>query len=244
MDRPARHIKQKSINIGSSARRALALLHEALTYSRDVDLSKWDFALEIQSLRSERVTDSDLRWLSCKGYVEHADETTLPNQDRRSFRSSGHLTLSEDTCFVLTDEGYRVADEILNSRPTSADRLPRREQRQSIDELEANGSVADPQQEQVVWDPNLRELRVGKRVVKRFRVPAPIQELILTAFQEEGWPSRIDDPLSPAPSIYPKQRLHAAINSLNRNQKIPLLHFRGDGNGSGICWEFNGESLL
>jgi hypothetical protein len=36
-------------------------------------------------------------------------------------------------------------------------------------------------------------------VVKEFKLPAPNQETILTAFQEEGWPPRIDDPLPPVP---------------------------------------------
>jgi hypothetical protein len=230
------------------------MLHEALTYSQDVDVSKWDFALEIQSLRNERVTDSDLRWLSCKGYVEHAHETTLPTQGRRSFRASGNFTLSQNSCFVLTPDGLRIAQQILNGSATSLEPVVQRNAVESIDEPASEEPIAEPASEErnpasegpnfeperseVVWDAKRRELRVGTQLIKRFRVPAPNQELILSAFEEEGWPSRIDDPLSQAPGIYPKQRLHAAINSLNRNQKIALLRFRGDGNGSGICWEF------
>jgi hypothetical protein len=225
------------------------MLHEALTYSQDVDVSKWDFALEIHSLRNERVTDSDLRWLACKGYVEHADETTLPSQDRRSFRPSGNFSLSENSCFVLTEDGLRIAQQILNGHPTSLEQVAQREAVETTPEFALGELIFEPATRkptrqpargEVVWDARRRELRVGTLVVKRYRVPAPNQELILSAFQEESWPPRIDDPLTSAPRINPKQRLHAAINSLNRNQKITLLHFRGDGNGSGICWEFNG----
>jgi hypothetical protein len=217
------------------------MLHEALTYSQDVEVSKWDFALEIKSLRSERVTDSDLRWLSCKGYVEHADETTLPTQDRRSFRPSGNFTLSENSCFVLTEDGLRIAQQILNGSPTSFPHVADRDAAESNGKPARGGTTGEPASGEVVWDVKRRELRVGTQLIKRFRVPAPNQESILSAFQEEGWPPRIDDPLSQAPGIYPKQRLHAAINSLNRNQKITLLRFRGDGNGSGICWEFKSQ---
>jgi hypothetical protein len=73
--------------------------------------------------------------------------------------------------------------------------------------------------------------------VKQFKVPAPNQEIILAAFEEENWTARIDDPLVPHPAIDSKRRLHDTINSLNRNQKNPLLRFLGDGNGEGICWE-------
>jgi hypothetical protein len=80
-------------------------------------------------------------------------------------------------------------------------------------------------------------LWVGEAVVKRFRVPASNQEVVLSVFEEEGWPKHIDDPLSPAPEMDPKRRLHSTIHCLNRNQKRHLIHFRGDGHGTGLCWE-------
>jgi hypothetical protein len=86
------------------------------------------------------------------------------------------------------------------------------------------------------WDRLRRELWVGGVLIKSFRVPAEIQETILAAFEEDGWPFRIDDPLPQAPDINPKRRLHAAIQCLNRNQKAPLLHFCGDGRGRGVRW--------
>jgi hypothetical protein len=88
------------------------------------------------------------------------------------------------------------------------------------------------------WDAVYRELRVGKCVVKEYRVPSLNQESILLAFQEEGWPHRIDDPLPPQENIEPKCRLHDTIKRLNRSQKNPLIRFRGDGTGEGVCWEY------
>jgi hypothetical protein len=48
-----------------------------------------------------------------------------------------------------------------------------------------------------VFDVERRELRVGDVVVKRFRQPTPDQETMLLAFEEAGWPVRIDGPLPP-----------------------------------------------
>ena len=78
---------------------------------------------------------------------------------------------------------------------------------------------------------------LGDRTVKRYRVRSPNQEAILAAFQEEGWPHHIDNPLSPLPDQCPKQRLHSTIKYLNSCQENRLVRFRGDGTGEGIVWE-------
>jgi hypothetical protein len=87
------------------------------------------------------------------------------------------------------------------------------------------------------WDSATRVLQVGGQVVKRYRVPSSTQELILAAFQEEGWPPRLDDPLPPLREGCSKDRLRDAIRHLNSNQKKRLIRFRGDGTGQGILWE-------
>jgi hypothetical protein len=80
-------------------------------------------------------------------------------------------------------------------------------------------------------------LSLGGTVVKRFRVPAHNQELILSAFEEEGWPDHIDDPLPVRGDIDPPTRLHDAINRLNGCQVHHLLRFSGNGIGTGVCWQ-------
>ena len=87
------------------------------------------------------------------------------------------------------------------------------------------------------WDVVRRLLRVGQCVVKVYRVPSPNQQAILEAFQEEDWPHRVDDPLSPLGDIEPKCRLHDTIKWLNRNHEHCLIRFLGDGTGEGVCWE-------
>src|SRR5262249_26296993 len=74
-------------------------------------------------------------------------------------------------------------------------------------------------------------------VVKRYRVPARNQELILSAFEEEGWPEHIDDPLPVRYDIDPRMRLHDAIHRLNGRQINRLVRFKGNGTGTGVFWE-------
>ena len=89
------------------------------------------------------------------------------------------------------------------------------------------------------YDGDLRELWLGRKLVKRFKQRAPDQHLILLAFQEENWPVRIDSPLAPRSySEDSKRRLNHAIYRLNRHQHNRLIRFRGDGTGDGAIWEF------
>ena len=87
------------------------------------------------------------------------------------------------------------------------------------------------------WDGERRELCFAGQVVKRFKVPAPNQEAVLAALQEEGWPAAVDDPLPPAGDQDPKYRLRQTIRGLNTNQQHPVLRFRGDGSGERVLWE-------
>jgi hypothetical protein len=87
------------------------------------------------------------------------------------------------------------------------------------------------------WDPVARVLRVGKHIVKQYRVPSPNQETVLAAFQEEGWPHRVDDPLPPVADESSRDRLRDTIRSLNSSQKHKLIRFHGDGTGEGVFWE-------
>lgn len=87
------------------------------------------------------------------------------------------------------------------------------------------------------WDAARRELWFHDRLVKRFPLPAANQTAILDAFETDGWPPRIDDPLPGDPAIDAMTRLHDTIKALNRNQKEICLRFRGDGSGEGVLWE-------
>ena len=90
------------------------------------------------------------------------------------------------------------------------------------------------------WDSNLRELRVGKLVIKRFRQPARNQVAVVAAFQELRWCRRIDDPLPGDSESDPKRRLRDTVFALNRHQITRnVLVFEADGTGTGIIWKWH-----
>jgi hypothetical protein len=208
---------------------AFRLLLQAHDYAAELEQDAWDLAVELSVLRGTSLSNSDLRWLSGKGYIEHAVEVTGPEYRVRRFRATPLLSLSEATCVVLTPSGVAVARDLRSRdvvppevRPQVAIcRIP------STEELPCNPK----------WDRQRRQLRVGAEIVKEFKLPSPNQETVLMAFEEEGWPPRIDDPLPPQPQLDPRRRLHDTIKALNRKQKQYLIRFRGDGSGEGIRWE-------
>ena len=89
------------------------------------------------------------------------------------------------------------------------------------------------------WESDLRELRVGKLVIKRFRKPAGNQVTVLASFQELRWCRRIDDPLPGNAGYDPKRRLRDTVFALNRNHVTDnVLVFEADGTGTGVIWKW------
>ena len=228
--------------LSSRLQAVLSVFLEAHDYAQDLRLDSWDFAVELSTLRPLGLTDSDCRWLAGKGLIECGFELTLAGDERRSYRQCTHLKRTKRTCLILTSAGViaaggeapvEVRHEQVSMVADSADRSPH--WTGSFPELIAAASISEPKP---TWDRDRQQLRLGKVIVKQFKVPAANQEAVLAAFQEEDWPVRIDDPLSPKPDQDPKCRLHDTINSLNRNQKRPLVRFLGDGSGQGVRWEF------
>jgi hypothetical protein len=212
---PPRTFTAPAVESSASLRAALCQLLRARNYALQLRLDVWAFAVEIDALHQAGIDNSDLRILAYLGYVEHALERTPPGESDRIFRRTGKLTLNTNSCFVLTDKGLTL----LQSDASLPDPTPSTE------------SHSPPQ-----WDVRLRELRLDGVLVKQFKVPAPNQELILSAFEEEGWPSQMDDPLPPLPGQCPKRRLSDSIWCLNRNQKSRLIRFAGNGDGRGLRW--------
>ncbi len=200
----------------------LAMLLRAYRYAKSLKRDVWDFAVEIDRLRKLGLGECDFRLLAILKYTLHAQEITHFEADGREFRPVGNLSFPARTCFVLTDLGLaRAALESSELHESSAP-IPNSE-----------APVIVP-----VWDPEARKLMLEGQLVKHFKWPAVNQERILSAFEEESWPPRIDDPLPPQAKIEPKRRLHDTIKNLNKNQRQRLVHFRGDGTGEGVIWEF------
>lgn len=197
---------------------ALGLLLQAHTSARALAQDLWDFAVEIDCLRAVGLTNTHLRWLVCQGYAQHGEERSRAGDGRRRFRPVENLRFSRRTCVVLTEAGVVFAQTC--PEPGNV-----------------NGLAGKP-----VWHPSQRELWLGAHLVKRFKQLAPNQECVLAAFQEEGWPARIFDPLPPAPGQDSKRRLHSTINNLNRSHESRLLQFTGGGDGISVGWHLLARS--
>jgi hypothetical protein len=225
-----------------STQRAIRHLLKASNYAEDAGRDAWEFAVTIGELRRDGVAENELRWLVCRGHIEHADEVATTGNER-AFNHNVSLRFSKRSAFIITSAGVAFSREFLKCAKQSEAR----------DGVEPNSfeSTLQPTKQQPIesghgghngnaspkWDRDRRELRIGSKLVKVFKLPSPMQEAILMAFEEEQWPPRIDDPLPGHPDLLPKRRLHDTIKSLNRNQKNSLIRFMGDGTGEGIRWE-------
>jgi hypothetical protein len=209
------------------ALKALALFFEAHEYARQAQQTDWEFSVELPALLEAGCSRSVLRWLASKGYVEHALERTRPQAGRRSFRRTANLSFAARSCFVLTPSGLAVARQFDQAHDAVAG--PHLNGIAYVDP----GSNGYPLPH---WDQALRELRLGATLIKAYTQPSPNQETILAVFQEEGWPARIDSPLSPPLHEDGKRRLHDTITRLNRHQQHRLIRFRSDSNGEGVRW--------
>jgi hypothetical protein len=234
----------------SRVKLALPLLWNAQKLASRLAEDPWEFSVEWPELRQAGLTCNEGRWLIHRGLAKHAKEVTSATDEWRRFVPYASLALSERTCLVLTDEGCRFACQIESCGNAAANgrgvEVAGPVSRELINGFGyrvdgAHGRQADGGEGAVVTKPrgdrDRRQLRVGLRVVKEFKVPASNQEIILAVFEEEEWPAKIDDPLPRNPQIDPQRRLHDTINSLNRNQRHQLLHFGADGLGRGVRWE-------
>lgn len=203
---------------------ALELLRRSTSYAEDVRQDVWQFAIEIGQLREIGLSDSAMRWLLCRGEVLHADEVTKLGESHRSFRALGMFTLTPTTCFVA-----KPANGAVVQFPTFGGQITY-DPRSSIGSMESRKLTP-------FWDEIRHELLLGELVVKRFKHKSRNQETILATFQEDGWPYKVYDPLSPIVDCDPKRRLNDTIKGLNHHQENSLIRFRGDGTGEAVIWE-------
>ncbi|MBW3597958.1 MAG: hypothetical protein KY475_11865 [Planctomycetes bacterium] len=199
----------------------MMLLWRQYVAARDTGDDPWEFTVTGAALYEAGMTREDLRWLIEGRYVDYATLAYPPPANGLTGRSMNGYSAH---AYVLTEQGAALMCQITALvEQVGATRL-------RLDAPDA-APAAKPH-----WDPVRRELRYRGVVVKHFRKPAPNQELILAAFQESGWPQRIDDPLPPAGEIVPAVRLHDTLGRLNRTLQAPIIHFGSDGTGQGVYW--------
>src|SRR3954463_1408961 len=56
--------------VPQSTERAIFKLLEASNYAEDAGRNVWEFAVTIGELRRDGVSENDLRWLICRGFIE------------------------------------------------------------------------------------------------------------------------------------------------------------------------------
>src|SRR5690348_1168437 len=93
---------------------ALSMLRDAWEASQDLQVPAEDFALEMRPFYAAGLTNTDLRWLVAKGYVDHLQEQIDARTGGRLFRRSHSLTITPDSCFVLSATGLGFASERAN----------------------------------------------------------------------------------------------------------------------------------
>jgi hypothetical protein len=209
----------------------MALLLEAFDCARDAGSSPWDYAIGVPQLREAGVSNSSLTWLLQKEYAEHLVESTVPGDVKRVFRSVETSLLSERSCLVLSETGALFVGSLFRSACSGT----------------GCGSAESPDIEPLApqvdesakphFDATRRRFLVGAELVKQFRGRIANQERLLSAFEEEGWPPCVDDPL-PGPKEKSNQRLHDTVKALNHHQIVPRVHFFRDGTGERVCWEW------
>jgi hypothetical protein len=201
----------------------LKLLRAAADTASGLGQDRWQFAVEIEQLHAAGLSNTGLRRLLCLGYIEHGQESTLAGAGQHIFQPLRTLILPQRTCFVITPKGQEVvsvegADQTLGAG------------------LRVMGPPEVPR-----WDGEARQSWWQGFLIKEFRRPAANQETVLAAFEEEGWPMRINDPLPRTADIDPKARLHDTIKNLNRHRQHQGIYFRGDGSGWGVRWVIAGS---
>jgi hypothetical protein len=90
------------------------------------------------------------------------------------------------------------------------------------------------------WDRVTRELWFAGAVVLRFRRGARNQQRALDAFEEQGWPPAIGDPLPRQRRVKARERLRDTVRHLNARLEGEALHFRADAEGQAVFWSFSG----
>jgi hypothetical protein len=170
---------------------------------------------------------------------------------RRRFGSEPHVRycFEQEQCDILPFEDPNVATENSTSCSTTSlvesNRLIECVEQplceatpaflEQYGDVSSNAALASKATIMPRWNDDKRSLSVGDQLIKCLTKPAPLQTLVLRAFQELGWPARIDDPLKAGQRDY-------TVASLNRNHTSPgIIQFGRDGTGEGINWRLVGQ---
>lgn len=178
--------------------------------------------------RELQISDEIVLWMIYQAHVQHFVAAHMNADDHAGLRPALTLHMGKTSYFGLTDLGVEfacsfLADVLLAEEDTDFERARSRL---------LLGTLTPS------YDRENRVFAWGRHVLKWFRQPAVNQMLVLSAAEEQLWSPWFDDPLPPRPGTKSKVLLHNTINDLNRRQAVQIIHFRGDGTGTRIGWEY------
>jgi hypothetical protein len=211
----------------------LKLLLEAYDWSHASQLDTRQFAVKASSLCAAGLSETQILWLVWNLYAEHLFECTPPADRERSFRELGHSTLRRRSCLVLTDAGAEFTRPICRQ----IDDRPNVSKDSELAAAPANGrSPAVDSAGKPRWNSNAFELTFDGEIVLKFTRVAPNEEPILDEFERQGWAPRIMVPTYFKEGTNRKARLHNAVKTLNRKQRVKRIQFSTAGAGRSLCW--------
>ncbi|MBL8793365.1 MAG: hypothetical protein JNM56_05655, partial [Planctomycetia bacterium] len=114
-----------------------------------------------------------------------------------------------------------------------------------VPELPPSDSEALPSSgEKPQWNKERGELRWQRQLARKVVLRAKNIVAVLDAFEAQGWPFKIKDPLAPPPDPHVAPKYQRTSNSLRLHETIKTLNdglrhirFHADGTGEGISWQ-------
>jgi hypothetical protein len=163
-------------------------------------------------------------------YQKHADHyQAVPDDDGcPRLQLVQTLLLGPDSALAVTDLGWQFGGDFLGDL---CERNARGKPAPTCDAVALGRLVPR-------YERHDRLFCWGGYVLKQFRQPATNQVLVLLTAEELHWPRWFDDPLWRRPATNSKKRLHDTLQDLNRRQQAQLIHFKGDGSGNRIGWDY------
>ena len=236
----------KSLGYADSCNRLVPVMSQlkiACERAKQSGTGVWEYAVELAELKGIGISNTDLRWLIATDAIIHANEISSEEDEERVFVPMKNLAFGERTCFILTKKGMDWLRS--NKKVEQVVDVPTGFRQYRLNSMNSNGAFSNVQSQESHgmsgsvapdWQSGKRVLTFGDKIVKKFKWPAPNQELLVAAFQEEGWPETILDPLPPDDFVDSKARLHDTIKCLNRNQANAVIRFHGNGDGQSVRW--------
>jgi hypothetical protein len=207
--------------------KAYSIFSAARWEARIGRLPVYEGAMALARLRELDIPDAILTWMMYQAHIDHLLPTCRESGRQGKPQPVASLQFGQASAFVLTDAGADFANGFL------------------ADVLVPEEDSFDRAWEGLLLRPLLpsydREGRVfcwGRHVIKWFRQPSFNQEVVLRAGEAQGWPSWFDVSLVRRKGRNLKVCLHDTLKDLNRRQAFPLIHFKGDGSGTRVGWDF------